>query len=78
LQSNSLLPRRFRSSALSAPPVRVGLPTSHVAGKKRCTPHGVLDRGIRTVLISDVAITAPELLALAAARQDTAWASARS
>jgi hypothetical protein len=24
--------------------------------QKRCTPHGVLDRGIRTVLISDVAI----------------------
>jgi hypothetical protein len=33
LPSNSLLPHRFRSSALSAPPVRVGLPTSHVAAK---------------------------------------------
>ncbi len=31
LQSNTLLPRRFRSSAcLRTPAVRVGLPTSHV------------------------------------------------
>jgi len=30
--------------ALSAPAVRVGLPTSHVGTKKRCMPQGVLDR----------------------------------
>ena len=34
LQSNTLLPRRFRSSAcLRTPAVRVGLPTSHVGAK---------------------------------------------
>ena len=34
LQSNTLLPRRFRSSAcLRTPAVRVGLPTSHVGTK---------------------------------------------
>jgi hypothetical protein len=30
--------------ALSAPAVRVGLPTSHAGAKRRCMPHGVLDR----------------------------------
>jgi hypothetical protein len=34
LRSNTLLPRRFRSSArLRTPAVRVGLPTSHVGTK---------------------------------------------
>jgi hypothetical protein len=69
-RSTALLPRRFRSSARwRTPAVRVGLPTGYVVTKSdaRCT---ACWRGIRTVLISDSAITAhadPEKASLAAA-----------
>ena len=45
--------------ALSAPAVRVGLPTSNVGTKKRCMRRAC-GTGIRTVPISDSAITRKE------------------
>jgi hypothetical protein len=57
VQSNALLPRRFRSSARwRTPAVRVGLPTSHVATTSdACCP--ACWTGIPTVRISDVTVT---------------------